>query len=109
MSKKNRNKTVNKSLSEDENIDQLSENAKSESESSDHHNEDAEEEEATTSSEEDSVTNIPGQAPAPPASSFSELGVNQWLVDALAAVAIRKPTEIQRACIRPTLEGNGHL
>ncbi|KAI8054069.1 P-loop containing nucleoside triphosphate hydrolase protein [Syncephalis plumigaleata] len=29
----------------------------------------------------------------------SNLGVQPWLIDALAAMAIKKPTEIQRACI----------
>jgi hypothetical protein len=37
--------------------------------------------------------------------SFSDLGVQSWLVEALAAMAIKKPTEIQRACIPPALEG----
>ncbi|RKP25232.1 P-loop containing nucleoside triphosphate hydrolase protein [Syncephalis pseudoplumigaleata] len=37
--------------------------------------------------------------------SFAELGVQPWLVDALSAMAIRKPTEIQRACIPPALKG----
>ncbi|KAJ2826529.1 putative RNA helicase, partial [Coemansia sp. 'formosensis'] len=38
-------------------------------------------------------------------SAFRELGLDQWLVDALGAMAITQPTEIQRACIKPTLEG----
>ncbi|KAJ2489914.1 putative RNA helicase [Coemansia sp. RSA 2050] len=38
-------------------------------------------------------------------SAFRELGLDQWLVDSLRAMAITQPTEIQRACIQPTLEG----
>ncbi|KAJ2505156.1 putative RNA helicase [Coemansia sp. RSA 2052] len=38
-------------------------------------------------------------------SAFRELGLDQWLVDSLGAMAITQPTEIQQACIRPTLEG----
>lgn len=38
-------------------------------------------------------------------SSFANLGVHRWLVDSLAAMAIRKPTPIQAACIGPILEG----
>ncbi|KAJ2356310.1 putative RNA helicase, partial [Coemansia sp. RSA 2611] len=38
-------------------------------------------------------------------SAFRELGLDQWLVDSLGAMAITQPTEIQRACIKPTLEG----
>ncbi|KAF8468963.1 P-loop containing nucleoside triphosphate hydrolase protein [Kalaharituber pfeilii] len=39
------------------------------------------------------------------APSFAALGVSKWLVDSLAAMAIRKPTPIQAACIGPILEG----
>ncbi|KAJ2754710.1 putative RNA helicase [Coemansia pectinata] len=38
-------------------------------------------------------------------SAFRELGLDQWLVDSLGAMAITQPTEIQRACIQPALEG----
>ena len=38
-------------------------------------------------------------------SSFAGLGVHKWLVDSLAAMAIRKPTPIQAACVGPILEG----
>ncbi|KAJ2898183.1 putative RNA helicase [Coemansia aciculifera] len=38
-------------------------------------------------------------------SAFKELGLDQWLVDSLSAMAITQPTEIQRACIQPTLAG----
>jgi superfamily II DNA/RNA helicase len=37
--------------------------------------------------------------------AFSSLGVDDWLVDALAAMSIKRPTPIQAACIRPILEG----
>ncbi|RPA94734.1 DEAD-domain-containing protein [Choiromyces venosus 120613-1] len=37
--------------------------------------------------------------------SFTELGIERWLADSLSAMAIRKPTPIQAACIGPILEG----
>ncbi|KAH0612884.1 uncharacterized protein H6S33_009264 [Morchella sextelata] len=37
--------------------------------------------------------------------SFADLGIDRWLVDSLGAMAIRKPTAIQAACIQPILEG----
>jgi len=37
--------------------------------------------------------------------SFAALGVDRWLVDSLSAMAIRKPTAIQAACIGPLLAG----
>ena len=40
-----------------------------------------------------------------PTPSFVSLGLNRWLVDSLAAMAMRKPTPIQAACIGPILEG----
>ncbi|KAL1924558.1 uncharacterized protein VTP21DRAFT_4212 [Calcarisporiella thermophila] len=40
-----------------------------------------------------------------PSATFGELGLSEFLVDALDAMAIRKPSEIQRACIPPILEG----
>jgi len=39
-------------------------------------------------------------------STFPSLGLDDWLVQALAAMAITRPTPIQAACIRPVLEGN---
>ncbi|KAF8248180.1 DEAD-domain-containing protein [Wilcoxina mikolae CBS 423.85] len=36
---------------------------------------------------------------------FAALGVDKWLVDSLRAMAIRKPTPIQAACIGPILAG----
>lgn len=38
-------------------------------------------------------------------SDFTTLGVDKWLVDSLRAMAIRKPTPIQAACIEPILNG----
>lgn len=37
--------------------------------------------------------------------SFADLGVDDWLCDALTAMQIRAPSEIQRACIPPILKG----
>ncbi|KAJ1969293.1 putative RNA helicase [Dispira parvispora] len=36
---------------------------------------------------------------------FHALGLDPWLVESLAAMAITHPTEIQRECIPPTLQG----
>ncbi|PVU91080.1 hypothetical protein BB559_004293 [Furculomyces boomerangus] len=47
----------------------------------------------------------PQSAPPPPEYSFKELGIGKWLIDALRAVEIKTPTEIQRACIKPILQG----
>ncbi|CAG8482594.1 5098_t:CDS:2 [Ambispora leptoticha] len=38
-------------------------------------------------------------------STFEDLGLEAWLVDALRAMSIRFPTEIQTACIPPILAG----
>ena len=38
--------------------------------------------------------------------TFLSLGLDEWLVQALAAMSIRRPTPIQAACIHPILEGN---
>lgn len=35
--------------------------------------------------------------------SFEDLGLSNWLVDALASLSIRKPSEIQKGCIPPIL------
>lgn len=37
--------------------------------------------------------------------SFSELGIGPRLISALASISIKKPTEIQSACIEPILSG----
>jgi len=41
--------------------------------------------------------------------SFSDAGLSTWLVKTLAECAITAPTEVQRACIKPTLEGRDIL
>ncbi|KAJ2401065.1 putative RNA helicase [Coemansia sp. RSA 2559] len=57
------------------------------------------------------VSTLEGDTPeeaeykAPPMCSFRDLGLDQWLVDSLSAMAISRPTEIQRACIGPILSG----
>lgn len=49
-------------------------------------------------------------AVGPPPPDFPALGIDRWLVDSLSAMAIRRPTPIQAACIPPILEGRaGHL
>jgi superfamily II DNA/RNA helicase len=40
--------------------------------------------------------------------TFASLGLDDWLVQALTAMSIKRPTPIQAACIRPILEGS-HL
>ena len=37
--------------------------------------------------------------------SFSELGISKWLLKTLDDCKISTPTEVQKACIKPTLEG----
>ncbi|KNE59501.1 hypothetical protein AMAG_03774 [Allomyces macrogynus ATCC 38327] len=37
--------------------------------------------------------------------TFKELGISAWLTDVLQTLSIHEPTQIQRACIRPILEG----
>jgi superfamily II DNA/RNA helicase len=37
--------------------------------------------------------------------TFSALGLDEWLIQALAAISIKRPTPIQAACIHPILEG----
>ncbi|KAJ1915676.1 putative RNA helicase [Tieghemiomyces parasiticus] len=46
----------------------------------------------------------PESGPAQPL-NFRQLGIDSWLNEALAAMAIHYPTEIQRECIPPTLTG----
>jgi hypothetical protein len=41
----------------------------------------------------------------PSAETFASLGLDDWLVQALSAMSIKRPTPIQSACIRPVLEG----
>jgi len=37
--------------------------------------------------------------------TFASLGLDDWLVQALSAMSIRRPTPIQASCILPILEG----
>lgn len=37
--------------------------------------------------------------------TFTDLELDKWLVDALAAMSLTQPTAIQQACIKPTLAG----
>lgn len=41
----------------------------------------------------------------PVTETFTDLGLDEWLVNALAAMSIKRPTPIQAECIRPALEG----
>lgn len=41
----------------------------------------------------------------PKPTNFLDLGLAPWICDALKAISITTPTEIQRACIPPTLAG----
>lgn len=41
--------------------------------------------------------------------SFSELGISKWLLKTLDDCKILSPTEVQKACIKPTLEGRDIL
>jgi len=41
--------------------------------------------------------------------SFPDLGVSKQIASALAAMSIRRPTEVQAACIPPLLAGNATL
>ncbi|KAJ1931451.1 putative RNA helicase, partial [Kickxella alabastrina] len=43
--------------------------------------------------------------PEPPMCTFSSLGLDPWLINTLGAMSITQPTEIQRACIGPILQG----
>jgi ATP-dependent RNA helicase DDX49/DBP8 len=44
----------------------------------------------------------------PSAEKFASLGLDDWLVQALSAMSIKRPTPIQSACIPPVLEGIYH-
>lgn len=37
--------------------------------------------------------------------TFENLGLSSWLVDALSSLSIRKPSEIQKACVPAILSG----
>ncbi|KAI8376703.1 P-loop containing nucleoside triphosphate hydrolase protein [Choanephora cucurbitarum] len=45
------------------------------------------------------------QTIAPEGTSFTDLGLEEWLSDTLKVMSIKAPTEIQRACIPPILAG----
>ncbi|PHZ16057.1 DEAD-domain-containing protein, partial [Rhizopus microsporus ATCC 52813] len=45
------------------------------------------------------------QTIAPEGTGFLKLGVQEWMIDTLKSMSIKLPTEIQRACIPPILEG----
>ena len=47
-----------------------------------------------------------GKKIAPVTASFHDLGVDEWLCDTLKAMQIKRPSEIQRACIPPALAGS---
>ena len=55
---------------------------------------------AAAKKNEKNVQTIP-----PATSSFQDLGVDEWLCDTLKAMQIKRPSEIQRACIPPALSG----
>ena len=42
----------------------------------------------------------------PSSETFPSLGLDNWLVQALTAMSIKRPTPIQAACIAPVLEGS---
>ena len=50
-----------------------------------------------------------GMTRAPPNVTFASLGLSQPLLSALETINIRKPTEIQAACIGPILQGESVL
>ena len=41
----------------------------------------------------------------PSGRTFESLGLDSWLVQALSAMSIKRPTPIQATCIGPILEG----
>jgi ATP-dependent RNA helicase DDX49/DBP8 len=46
------------------------------------------------------------QSTIPPAGSrFEDVGVEEWMCETLKSMAIKEPTEIQRACIQPIMDG----
>ena len=50
-------------------------------------------------------TQQPDEEHMPSDTTFSSLGLDSWLVNALSAMSIKRPTPIQAACIVPVLEG----
>lgn len=51
------------------------------------------------------VANGQPAASTPTEQSFADLGLSKWLTDTLAQLGIKTPSEIQKACIPPTLQG----
>jgi ATP-dependent RNA helicase DDX49/DBP8 len=61
---------------------------------------------ATTAKEEDAPEPARGiLVPTDSNTTFDSLGVNQWLVQSLANMAIRRPTGIQKGCIPEIMKG----
>jgi superfamily II DNA/RNA helicase len=54
-------------------------------------------------------TQLPDDEHIPSNTTFSSLGLDSWLVNALAAMSIKRPTPIQAACINPILDGSAPL
>ena len=50
-------------------------------------------------------TTVPSHISSSPFSTFSEMGVSSSLISAMSKMSIRKPTEIQAACIPSLLDG----
>ena len=50
-------------------------------------------------------TQLPDEEHSPSNATFPSLGLDSWLVNALAAMSIKRPTPIQAACIDPILDG----
>ncbi|KAI9684193.1 MAG: putative RNA helicase [Trizodia sp. TS-e1964] len=56
-------------------------------------------------STETAASSVQAERPSAQASTFAALNVDPWLVSSLAAMAIKRPTGIQRGCIPQILEG----
>jgi superfamily II DNA/RNA helicase len=54
-------------------------------------------------------TQLPDEEHIPSNATFSSLGLDTWLVNALAAMSIKRTTPIQAACINPVLDGRSPL
>jgi ATP-dependent RNA helicase DDX49/DBP8 len=61
---------------------------------------------STTTSAKPSTSKNPFDTPkAPSHTTFASLGLSQPLINALGGINIKKPTEIQSACVGPIMEG----
>ncbi|OAX82477.1 ATP-dependent RNA helicase DBP8 [Emergomyces africanus] len=60
---------------------------------------------ATTYADPITATDALAAASRPDGSSFASLGLAPWLVGSLSAMAIKRPTAIQKACIPEILKG----